>query len=53
LGWGNDFNIPIFCIYKEKSNISSSLNKITDKFISYKDEEEMIDKISSFIKELT
>lgn len=47
LGWANIFEVPIICIHKEGSKISSSLSKITDKFIVYKDKEDMISKLTS------
>ncbi|VVA44216.1 conserved hypothetical protein [Candidatus Roizmanbacteria bacterium] len=49
LGWGNIFNIPIICAHREGSNFSNSLNKLTDKFIVYKDSDDLIKKLSSFL----
>lgn len=50
LGWANSFNVPIVCLYKEGSKISSSLDKITKDFIVYKDVEEMINKLNRLLK---
>lgn len=52
LGWANVFNVQIVCIYKEGSRISSSLNKLTDRFIVYKDSEDMISKLTEEFKQL-
>lgn len=49
LGWADIFNIPIICIYKEGSKYSSSLNKLTDKFIVYKNSKELIKKLTLFL----
>jgi nucleoside 2-deoxyribosyltransferase len=50
LGWGDIFNIPIICIYKEDKKYSSSINKLTDKFIVYKNSEDLIEKLSIFLE---
>ncbi len=52
LGWANVFKIPIVCIYKDDCKYSNSLTKITNNFISYKDENEMILKLSDYIKNI-
>jgi hypothetical protein len=49
LGFAYDSNIPIFCIYKKNSKISSSLNCITNNFFEYETEEELIKVIRSII----
>lgn len=49
LGWANCSKTPIVCIYEKEAKISSSLKFITDKFIEYKDTEDMIEKIREFI----
>jgi len=50
LGWANIFNVPIICIFKEGNKYSSSLDLIADKFISYKDTEDMINQLDKAIK---
>jgi hypothetical protein len=52
LGWADAFKIPVICLYKEGSKISSSLEKITKNFIVYKDAKEMIDKLTKDIQNL-
>lgn len=49
LGWATMFNIPIICIYKKGSKYSSSLNFITDRFISYKDSQDLICQLSKVL----
>ena len=49
LGWADYATTPILCIYEKGSNISSSLKFITDNFIEYENEEDMINKIDDFI----
>ena len=49
LGWADVFKIPIVCIYKEGSEPSRSLRKITNDFIVYKDSNDMILKLSKYI----
>lgn len=47
LGWADMLNIPIVCIHKEGSKISSSLKSITEKFFTYKDSSDLIVKIAN------
>ena len=49
LGWANFSNVPILCVYKKGSEISSSLKFITNEFIEYENIEDMIRKIRDFI----
>lgn len=53
LGWADIFNIPIICIFKEGSKTSKSLRHVTDNFISYKDSEDMVDKLKGVLKQLS
>ncbi len=52
LGWANCFECPIICLYKKGSKISSSLKTITNKFLEYKDEKEMILLLNKELKNL-
>ena len=45
LGWANIFKIPIICIYQEGKKYSNSLEKLTQKFIAYKDSKGLIQKL--------
>lgn len=49
IGWADSFNIPILCIYKTGSSISSSLKFITNNIISYNSLDEFLECISNFI----
>ena len=53
LGWANIFDVPIVCIYKEGSKISNSLSKIADRFVSYKDSQDMVNKLTVALQKLT
>ncbi len=46
LGWADIFKIPIICIYKQGSNYSLAVEKLTDKFIVYKDSDDLIKKLT-------
>ena len=45
LGWADVFKIPIICIYKEGYKYSGSINKLTEKFIVYKNSQDLIKKL--------
>lgn len=51
LGWADIFKIPIVCVYKESIKYSSSLNKLTDKFIVYKNSDDLIKKLTLFLEQ--
>ena len=50
LGWADYAKIPILCIYKKGTDISSSLKFITNQFIEYEGAQDMMKKIGDFIK---
>ena len=49
LGWADIFGVPIVCISKEGSKISSSLKYISDSFITYTNKKDFIIKLSDFL----
>jgi hypothetical protein len=49
LGWADMIGVPILCVSKEGSEISRSLKYVTDKFLTYKDSNDLIAKISEFL----
>ncbi len=49
LGWTNILQIPILCIYKKGSKITNSLNTVTNKYIEYINDEDLVDKIHEFL----
>ena len=49
LGWANCFERQIICIYKTGSKISSSLKVVTNTFIEYSDNEELVNKLSEVL----
>lgn len=52
IGWAEMLHIPIVCIYKKNTKISQSLYTVTNKFVEYIDEEDMIKKIGRIISHI-
>lgn len=50
IGWADNFDIPIVCIYKAGKSFSSSLKFVTDRFFSYTSTEDMIKKLSEALE---
>lgn len=50
LGWADYYKIPILCIYEKGIKISTSLKFITNDFIEYKNDKDMINVINNYIK---
>ena len=42
LGWAFDDQIPVYCIHRTDSKVSSSIKSITDKIYEYEDIDEML-----------
>ena len=53
LGWADYTQTPILCIYQEGYKYTSSLKFITDYFIEYQDEVDMMNKIEKFLDNFT
>jgi len=51
MGWANLLNIPIICVYKEDSKVSGSLRAVADKFIGYKNCDDLINKLEMSLNE--
>lgn len=49
LGWANDAQIPIICIYKKENKPSHSLKTLSNIFIPYKNTNDMIERLSSVL----
>lgn len=45
LGWADLFGIPIICVYEQGSVTSSSLKAVSENFIEYSSNEELISKL--------
>lgn len=52
LGWANNANKMVVCIYKSGSNVSGSLKVVSNTFIEYSDASDMISKLSDAISQL-
>lgn len=51
LGWADDSNTPILCLYEKGSKPSSSLKFITNNFIEYENTKDLIEKIEDFLSD--
>jgi hypothetical protein len=49
LGWANCFERPIICIYKTGSKISGSLKVVSNTFIEYSNEAELVNKLKEVL----
>jgi hypothetical protein len=49
LGWANDNNISIICIYKKGSTYSKALNPVSKNFTEYTDSLDLIEKVRKAI----
>lgn len=52
LGWANILQIPILCIYKRGSKITSSLKAVTDQYIEYENSEDLLNKLFEYINDI-
>lgn len=50
LGWADYAKTPIVCFYEKGAKISSSLKFITNEFIEYENDMDMINQINEYIK---
>ena len=50
LGWADTFDVPIVSIYRKGSDSSSSVRYVTKDHIEYTNSEDLIDKLSSYIR---
>jgi hypothetical protein len=50
LGWADIYNVPIVCLYKKGTRPPGSLKVISHTFIEYENSEDMIKKISDYLK---
>lgn len=49
LGWANMLNIPIICAYRTGSDVSTSAKLISQYHIEYKNPEDLISQLASFL----
>lgn len=52
LGWANLLHVPIICLYKHGAKFSGALKVISDTFIEYENQEDMIAKLTAEIKKM-
>lgn len=53
LGWADANNIPIICIYRKGSSVSTALRFISQNQFEYESESDMIDQIMTALGDLT
>ena len=51
MGWADLLNVPIVCIYKKGEKISKSLQVLTNVFIQYESNEELIKELEKYLKQ--
>jgi len=49
LGWANLYKVPIVCLYKEGTKPSGSLKVISNSFIEYENNQDMIQKLTDYL----
>ncbi len=49
LGWANDNNISIICLYKKGSLYSKALSLVSEKFFEYTDSSDLVEKIKKVL----
>ena len=52
MGWANLMEVPILCIYQEGKKIAGSYKVVTDQFICYTDEADLVKKLDDYIENL-
>lgn len=50
LAWASNLGLKIICVYKKDAKISDSLKLVSKEFIEYESVEDMVKKLSNFIK---
>ncbi len=52
LGWADNYEVPIICVYRNGSKISSSLKVISKNFVEYSNSEELTSGIERLINKI-
>ena len=50
LGWASLFNVPIVCFSRKGSKTSGSLKYVSDQFIEYDDADDLMVRLTAFLK---
>ncbi|HEY1085656.1 MAG TPA: hypothetical protein VGE34_02930 [Candidatus Saccharimonadales bacterium] len=50
LGWADDYEIPVLCVYRSGSTPSSTLRVISDMIVEYKSAEELPEVVANQLK---
>jgi len=52
LGWADIYEVPIICIYRSGSKVSSSLKVVSKNFVEYSNSKELISEIERVINQM-
>jgi len=50
LGWAEMYDVPIICVYREDSRISSSLTRVSNNIQEYQNTEELVKLVKNAVK---
>ena len=50
LGWANEFNVPIVCIYKANTKPSSALQIVSKTFIEYSSSQDVLNHLNEYLR---
>ena len=48
MGWADFMDVPILCIYKSGSKLSSAINLITNNYFEYSNENDLVIKLQNY-----
>lgn len=51
LGWADEFEVPVVCVYKESSDPSDALKAVTEKTFEYSDRDELVEIVKNVVEE--
>lgn len=51
LGWADQFGVSVLCVYKEGSEVSSSLKAISEDIVSYTDVRDLVRIVGEYVEE--
>ncbi len=51
IGWAEEAGIPILCVHRDGTELSQSLNLLAKTVISYKNAEELVQKLGKYLNQ--
>jgi len=52
IGWADAYGVPILCVYRKGLKVSGSLRVVSESFVEYSDNKELILGIEQFVNEM-